>query len=1273
MAEVKRLIGQRSFKKGQITQDFKALESLEEKDFSFHLLDQYISSIEKNLEIIEGFDEKICLDRSETDIESILVSSRKYYMDVSLRLCSYKAKRDHLKVVCLPKPDGDATKAVKLPLPPILLQTFQNNVINPFAYYNFKKSFSNAVAGMPNLTNSQKLIYLKGYLAGEALNLVENLPVEDNSFRLAVDLLDHNFLDKDLIIDKTLNSILMAPEVSQLKEVETFVRLISNKVQDLKGVGVNLTETGSSGLLLLSKIINLKLPRQFLIELSRETNTNYPNFNQLVDKFQEILIRLKLGYAEQSVKHKVKIEAGSVSSPPKWDLKNKQVDSKSKEYKVKSGQEISKKQSYRCKFCPSTDHSSSKCSSYAMLESRKARASSLGICSRCLNQKHNTSDCPGLKAALPYRCYVCGKSEHHGALCPQAKEFSKQDKMFNINTVSDIICPIVSLPVSRGKTRARCNFLLDSGAQFSIINKEFVERKVGPCLSPPISRLVSSFGLPAAEKKGFNYTAYLRLPCGMNTYCIFFAIEGFSLSVEIPKLTNVIQSMNDHEYFVSPDFPKVKGDDIEIFGIIGNDILQCFDQYSLERAFIYNKQSCKVIKLANGYIPYGTGLNYMPPNEEADYILRVKDGPPKKVLPNSFENKVKCDSYKTNVEVFESVDVNNSKQTDVKFNEDLYNGDTLVFHNSFLKDSVRPKVEKRGDVSVSSLKGLRNFTPPKRLGKANYLVNFALEPKGHQFDPLQEIFANSSVEYGLDNFYSLESVGIKEDVSIYESDQVESFKKSISYKHGHYYVKLPWNSDFVKQVPSNLKIALAVAQRVYEKLENKGIADKYEEVFDEQEALGIIEPVEKRAPGQIFIPHRPVIKTDDQTTTKIRPVFNCSLKVGKAPSLNEAAFPGIDLMNNLLSLLLYFRTNNYVVLADIMKAFLQIRLSHEEDKDRFCFFRKIKGKFLPYRYNTIIFGFVSSPFILNYIVQHHLTLNSHLEIASSIRDKFYVDNLIYTSNKSDELSRDVDRIHNIMLSGGLPLREWACNDMSVLSSLKQDEICNKEEVKVLGYLYNRDYDSVRLKNASLDQNASTKRQILSSLASVFDPLGLFAPVLLQGKLLIREMCQKMVDWDQELDKELLARWVFLCKNFQEIGHASFNRRTFNTNFPVKLFVFADASKEAYGCSIYAIQHRKSSLLFSKVKVSPLKQRTLPTLELLAAQLSLKCLKTIFEGGLVPSDLLDSVVLFVDSQVVLAWILGNKAPKKNIFVNNRLKEISKLLDDIKCKYGQVSFT
>ena len=273
----------------------------------------------------------------------------------------------------------------------------------------------------------------------------------------------------------------------------------------------------------------------------------------------------------------------------------------------------------------------------------------------------------------------------------------------------------------------------------------------------------------------------------------------------------------------------------------------------------------------------------------------------------------------------------------------------------------------------------------------------------------------------MDNFYDLESIGIKDEGSSYEFEQVQNFSDSISFQDGHYCVHLPWNKDVVKQVPSNLKVSLAVAERVYKDLEKQNIANAYEEVFEQQEALGIIEPVNQKMPDQIWIPHRPVIRNESNVMTKIRPVFNCSLTMGKAPSSNEAAFPGIDLMNNLLSLLLYFRSNFYVLLSDIAKAFLHISLASEEDKNSFCFFRKINGKFVPYRYRTIIFGFVSSPLILNYVIQYFLSAHSSDNVSSLIRDKFYVDNLILTCNNDVMLPQYLDSIRRLMLEGGLPI------------------------------------------------------------------------------------------------------------------------------------------------------------------------------------------------------------------------------------------------------------
>ena len=49
----------------------------------------------------------------------------------------------------------------------------------------------------------------------------------------------------------------------------------------------------------------------------------------------------------------------------------------------------------------------------------------------------------------------------------------------------------------------------------------------------------------------------------------------------------------------------------------------------------------------------------------------------------------------------------------------------------------------------------------------------------------------------------------------------------------------------------------------------------------------------------------------------------------------------------------------------------------------------------------------------------------------------------------------------------------------------------------------------------------------------------------------------------------------------------------------KLVMFCDASKSAYGVASYCVTpNGECNLLYSKVKVAPLKSKTLPTLELL---------------------------------------------------------------------------
>ena len=53
---------------------------------------------------------------------------------------------------------------------------------------------------------------------------------------------------------------------------------------------------------------------------------------------------------------------------------------------------------------------------------------------------------------------------------------------------------------------------------------------------------------------------------------------------------------------------------------------------------------------------------------------------------------------------------------------------------------------------------------------------------------------------------------------------------------------------------------------------------------------------------------------------------------------------------------------------------------------------------------------------------------------------------------------------------------------------------------------------------------ATKREALQSISRIYDPLGFFSPVTLNGKLFIRELWKQEVDWDETLNESQQEEW-----------------------------------------------------------------------------------------------------------------------------------------------------
>lgn len=143
----------------------------------------------------------------------------------------------------------------------------------------------------------------------------------------------------------------------------------------------------------------------------------------------------------------------------------------------------------------------------------------------------------------------------------------------------------------------------------------------------------------------------------------------------------------------------------------------------------------------------------------------------------------------------------------------------------------------------------------------------------------------------------------------------------------------------------------------------------------------------------------------------------------------------------------------------------------------------------------------------------------------------------------------------------------------------------------------------------------TKRNFLSEIAKLFDPLGLLAPVVITYKILFQRLWLLNLSWDDYLPEDITKEWIQHRSKMKALENIQIYRWIPNFNQSIQIHGFCDASKDAYGAVIYSLSidnqgviHTK--IITSKIKVSPLNQVSIPRLELCGAVLLVRLLNKI---------------------------------------------------------------
>ncbi|XP_056611900.1 uncharacterized protein LOC130428076 [Triplophysa dalaica] len=286
-----------------------------------------------------------------------------------------------------------------------------------------------------------------------------------------------------------------------------------------------------------------------------------------------------------------------------------------------------------------------------------------------------------------------------------------------------------------------------------------------------------------------------------------------------------------------------------------------------------------------------------------------------------------------------------------------------------------------------------------------------------------------------------------------------------------------------------------------------------------------------------YIPHHGVYHP--QKPGKIRVVFDCSAKFQNT-SLNEHLLTGPDLTNTLVGVLCRFRKGRVAIMCDVERMFHQFHVApSDQDYLRFLWWERGDMEAPPsvFRMKVHLFGAASSPGCANFGLKH-LAAEGEGKFSEAtvrfIQRNFYVDDGLTSLDSEEEAIELVREARDLCNTGKLHLHKFITSNKKVLATIPKQELAevvadldmalgeHKME-RALGVQWCISSDKFQFK-VRVKDHPFTRRGVLSTVASIFDPLGFVAPIILKGKQILQRMCQDKVGWDEQLPDDLRPRW-----------------------------------------------------------------------------------------------------------------------------------------------------
>jgi hypothetical protein len=285
-----------------------------------------------------------------------------------------------------------------------------------------------------------------------------------------------------------------------------------------------------------------------------------------------------------------------------------------------------------------------------------------------------------------------------------------------------------------------------------------------------------------------------------------------------------------------------------------------------------------------------------------------------------------------------------------------------------------------------------------------------------------------------------------------------------------------------------------------------------------------------------YIPHHGVY--NPRKPKKIRVVFDCSANY-KGESLNNHLLQGPDLTNGLAGVLCRFRKDPTAFMCDVEAMFHQFKVAEAHRNFlRFLWWEDgdTRKRLIEYRMTVHLFGAGSSPGCANFGLKR--IADDHEEgcgsdAAKLLRNDFYVDDGLKSVDTVEHATTLIQQTKEMCAKGGLRLHKFTSNSKDVIAAIpREDRATTLKNLdlhndrlpveRALGVYWCVESDTFQMR-ITLQDTLLTRRGILSTISSIYDPLEFVAPVLLVGKQLLQELCREGTDWDDPVPDQIRIR------------------------------------------------------------------------------------------------------------------------------------------------------